>query len=196
MVAGSSFGESEDYIPESGIEKFLSSTAEYGFVIGDECGVVLGKSSSNGILKLTVSLKEELTLSGKVEGNALKGKLKDEKFELHFNEDGIGKGILDNGTPIYLFKGKKTTDGELISYSMSQGMVMSEVMEVVRKNRFPGHDAIGYYSYREKGYMVNTYVFKTGFNHYAYGLQPKIRSFTAEKKNGNWSLWEDNSAYK
>ena len=180
----------------TGVQQLISNPEGYGFVMGNDCGTVLNATRSKGGLSLSVQLDEKFSIRGKLAGsNLLKGRLVDQAFELLLNKDGSGKGALQDGTPIFLIKGKKTTDSEAISYVRAQGF-MSEAMRLVRENKFPGHDAIGYYSYREKGFMMNTYVFKTGFRHYSYGLQPKIRSVFARKSKGRWSVWEDNSAFE
>lgn len=195
MISGSCFGQGESNFRHPGVEKLLMNSAEYGFVMDNQCGTVLKTSFSDGKLILTVTLKEVIVINGRIKGNVLRGMIKEQKFELSFNDDGSASGSFGNGQPMFIVRGKKTTDGETISYTKSQGMPIGDIMTFARKNKFPAHDAIGYYSYREWGYMFNTYIFKTGFRHYSYGYQPKVRTFIAKKNNGQWSFWEDNSNF-
>ncbi|MEL7006340.1 MAG: hypothetical protein AAFN93_26980 [Bacteroidota bacterium] len=50
MISGSCFGQGESNFRHPGVEKLLMNSAEYGFVMDNQCGTVLKTSFSDGKL--------------------------------------------------------------------------------------------------------------------------------------------------
>lgn len=176
-----------------GIQKFLSSPKNYGIVIDNAIGVIESANIKNDTLTFhyTYNSKSHI-LSGTYKNNHWKT-YGTKKIKLQFNIDGTAKGKTANNEDAYILIGKKSTDSKVIT-NLSNRKLRSLSMNLVIKNKLPGHDAPVWFYFQSENYLQISFVFPKNFIHPSYGPQNRVRIFTYKKEHNKWQINEDNSS--
>lgn len=87
---------------------------EYGFIIGDKCGQVIGTDFANGHLSIHISFPETKTVCGKLSRNTLTGTFDGQSFTMTFEPNRmVSKGRLADSTKLIMLRGRLTDHHEL-----------------------------------------------------------------------------------
>lgn len=179
----------------TGGQKFLTSPNNYGIVTNNTIGVIQSANLKNDTLTLNYTYKSiAYSLSGTYKNNKWKT-YGEKKMELQFNTDGTAKGKAENNENVYLLIGKKSTDSKVIA-DLSKRKLRSLSMNLVIKNKLPGHDAPTWFYFQSKNYLQISFVFPKNFTHPSYGPQNRVRIFTYKKEHNKWLVNEDNSSVR
>lgn len=174
-------------------QKFEKNATQYGIVLPGKVGVITSAHSEGS--KLTISFESDgksTTLSGISNENRWQSdEYKNLKFT--FNSDGTAKSGASNSKDGFILIGEKSTDNKVIADLSKKGL-RGISMDLVIKNKLPGHDAPNWFYYSSDDYIQISFVFPENFVHPSYGPQARVRIFKYEKIQNKWKVREDNSS--
>lgn len=176
-----------------GTEAFIQNPKSFGIVIGNQTGVISAASFAGNQLSISYEMdKTKSTIQGQCAGHNWQSDDLSE-INLKFNDDGTAKGVDKASNDVYILMGERTTDNEVIA-DLRKKNLLSMSMDLVAKNRLPGHDAPTWYYHQTTDRIQISFVFPVGFVHPSYGPQRHVRIFIFQKEEGAWSVTEDNSS--
>ncbi len=179
----------------AGTKKLIKNPENYGIVIGNKTGIVTAVSEKNGVLEISylMNFNSEtlhITCSQKKEF-----KIDNEIIPLKFNLDGTAVGKNKKKDDVFILIGQKLTDYEVIAKTRNKSEHFNTIaMNMVTRNKLPGHDAPTWYYHETFGYVQISFVFPLDFVHPLYGPQDHVRIFIFKRQNNKWIGIEDNSS--
>ena len=178
-----------------GLNALLDKPNNYGIVIGNKTGIIKSINFEEDNLKIAseISGKNQIFHLIKSANKNTWISSKADSFSLVFNEDGTAKGLTESGKDVFILLGERSNDSKVITDLSKKGL--REIsMNLVVKNKLPGHDAPTWFYFQSEDYLQISYVFPVGFVHPSYGQQDHVRIFKFEKKNDEWRVREDNTS--